>query len=86
MVPRPKAGDGPQATFLTAQRITGLVEREVVAEDDAELLQGDKVLTADRMTYWPVDDEVEAVGSVRLQQGDDLISGPKMRLRLEDEG
>ncbi|WP_313951758.1 LPS-assembly protein LptD [Accumulibacter sp.] len=84
-MPRPKPGDGPQATFLSGQRITGVVEREVVAEDDAELLQGDKVLTADRMTYWPVDDEIEAVGSVRLQQGDDLISGPKMRLKLEEQ-
>lgn len=71
--------------MLTAGRISGVVDREVLAEEGAELRQDDKVLTADRLTYWPVDDEVEAVGSVRLQQRDDVISGLKMRMRLEDQ-
>ena len=84
MPPGP-AADGPQPSVLSAQRISGIIDREVIAEDDAELQQGDKVLTADRMTYWPVDDEVEAVGSVRFQQNDDVISGVKMRMKLEDQ-
>ncbi len=57
----------------------------MIAEDDAELRQAGKVLTADRMTYWPVDDEVEAVGGVRFQQDNDVISGTRMRMRLEDK-
>jgi LPS-assembly protein len=76
---------GSQATFLSAQRISGIVDREVIAQDNAELRQLDKVLTADRMTYWPVDDEVEAVGSARFQQRDDVVSGTRMRMRLEDQ-
>ena len=32
-----------------------------------------------------VDDEVEAEGSVRLEQGDDVVAGPKMRLKIEDQ-
>ena len=43
------------------------------------------VVNADRLTYWPIDDEVEAEGNVRLEQGDDLITGPKMRLKVEDQ-
>ncbi|MCB1932149.1 MAG: LPS assembly protein LptD [Candidatus Accumulibacter sp.] len=85
-LPQPTPGDGDsQAAVLTAGRISGVVDREVLAEEGAELRQDDKVLTADRLTYWPVDDEVEAVGSVRLQQRDDVISGLKMRMRLEDQ-
>ncbi len=76
---------GSQATFLSAQRISGVVDRELIAEESAELRQIDKILTADRMTYWPVDDEVEAVGSARFQQRDDVVSGSKMRMRLEDQ-
>jgi LPS-assembly protein len=85
---RPQSAEteaGSQATFLSAQRISGVVDREVIAEDNAELRQLDKVLTADRMTYWPVDDEVEAVGSARFQQRDDVVSGTRMRMRLEDQ-
>jgi LPS-assembly protein len=37
------------------------------------------------MTYWPLEDEVEAEGRVRLQQREDVVTGPKMRLRLEDQ-
>ncbi|WP_374682404.1 LPS assembly protein LptD [Accumulibacter sp.] len=82
--PPAEAETGSQATFLSAQRISGVVDRELIAQDDAELRQADRVLTADQLTYWPVEDEVEAVGSARFQQRDDVVSGTKMRMRLED--
>jgi LPS-assembly protein len=85
MVPPPPESDEPRPVFLSAQRISGVVGREVVAEDDAELRKVGTVLTADRLTYWPVDDEVEAAGNVRLQQGDDVISGPRVRLKIDDQ-
>jgi LPS-assembly protein len=85
MLPPQTESKVPRPVFLSAQRISGVVDREVLAEDEAELRKVGTVLTADRLTYWPVDDEVEAVGSVRLQQDDDVISGPKARLKLEDQ-
>ncbi|MBK8578452.1 MAG: LPS assembly protein LptD [Candidatus Accumulibacter sp.] len=85
MLPPQAESKVPRPVFLNAQRISGVVDREVLAEDEAELRKVGTVLTADRLTYWPVDDEVEAVGSVRLQQDDDVISGPKARLKLEDQ-
>ena len=63
----------------------GEIDREFVAEGDAELRKIGTVVNSDRLTYWPVDDEIEAEGNVRLQQGEDLIAGPKMRLKLEDQ-
>lgn len=75
----------PRPAFLSAQRISGVVDREVMAEEDAELRKAGTVLTADRLTYWPVDDEVEAVGKVRVEQGEDVISGSQGRLKIEDQ-
>lgn len=81
----PKDSAEPRPVFLSAQRMDGEVNREFRAEGDAELRKIGSVVNADRMTYWPLDDEVEAVGNVRLQQGEDHVAGPKMRLRLEDQ-
>lgn len=85
MVPPPAKSDVPRPAFLSAQRMSGTTEREAIAEGDAQLRKIGTVVDADRMTYWPIDDELEAVGNVRLAQGDDLVSGPKMRLKLEDQ-
>ena len=75
----------PRPTFLSAQRMGGVVDREFVAEGDAQLRKIGTVLEADRMSYWPIDDEVEAEGRVHLEQGDDQMNGPKMRLKLQDQ-
>jgi LPS-assembly protein len=85
IVPLPIESEAPRPVFLSAQRISGLVGREVLAEDDGELRKAGTLLTADRLTYWPIDDEVEAIGNVRLQQGDDLLLGTRARLKLEDQ-
>ena len=85
MTPLPQASTEPRPVFLSAYRMGGNVEREFNAEGNAELRKVGTVLDADRLTYWPIEDEVEAEGKVRLAQGENLISGPKMRLRLEDQ-
>ena len=83
--PPPSDSDVPRPVFLSARRLSGVLDREAVAEEDAELRKVGTVLTADRMTYWPIEDEVEASGNVRLQQGEDQISGTQARLKLEDQ-
>ncbi|MFZ4534707.1 lipid IV(A) palmitoyltransferase PagP [Propionivibrio sp.] len=85
MVPPPKDSAVPRPVFLSSLRMAGTVDREFIAEEEAELRKIGTVLNADRLTYWPIDDEVEAEGNVRLQQEEDLITGPKMRLKMEDQ-
>lgn len=85
MVQLPTDSGVPRPVFLSAQRMGGEVEREFSAEGEAELRKIGTVLNADRMTYWPIDDEVEVEGNVLLEQGEDRISGPKMRLKLEEQ-
>jgi LPS-assembly protein len=75
----------PSPAFLNAERMSGITERETVAEGTAKLRKADTAVDADKMTYWPLDDEVEAVGKVRMVRGEDVLSGPKMRLKIEDE-
>ena len=82
--PAPES-DVPRPVFLSARSVSGVLDREAVAEEDAELRKAGTVLTADRMTYWPIADEVEAMGNVHLQQGEDRLSGTQARLRLEDQ-
>ena len=81
----PKDETTPRPAFLSALRMSGEVNREFNAEGEAELRKIGTVVNADRLTYWPLDDETEAEGDVRLQQGEDVVSGPKMRLRIEDQ-
>jgi LPS-assembly protein len=76
---------GEPPVFLSAHRMGGVVDREFVAEGAAELRKVDTVVTADRLTYWPLDDEMEAEGNVTLKQLDDRITGPKMRMKLEEQ-
>ena len=74
-------------TFIAASRIDGRDDNEVVAEGDAELRRVSTVLTADRLTYWKLEDEMEAEGNVRYSKEADVMSGPKLRLNLtEDTG
>jgi LPS-assembly protein len=75
----------PGPTYLSAERIYGINDRETVAEGRAKLRKTDIAVDADRMTYWSLDDEVEAVGKVHMVRGQDVLNGPRMRLKVEDQ-
>lgn len=71
-------------TFIAASRIDGRNDNEVVAQGEAELRRTNTSLTADRLTYWKIEDEMEAVGNVRYAKEADRVSGPKLRLNLTE--
>lgn len=77
------AGRNQPAT-IRADRIQGRDQVETVAEGHAVLERDGNTLTADRLTYWPLDDEMEAEGNVELRQEQDWIAGPKLRMKIED--
>jgi len=81
----PLSRDGTvRPSFLVADQIKGRNEVEMTAEGSVELRRVGSVVKSDRLTYWHLEDEVEALGNVRLERDQDLVTGPKMRLRLED--
>ncbi len=56
----------------------------MVAEGDAVLQRAGDTLLADRLTYREADDEVEAIGNVRLTSPDTSMTGPRLRMRMEE--
>ncbi len=71
-------------THVTARKIDGVTDFELVAEGDVVLERAGDTLSADRIVYRQLDDEVEAIGNVRLKSPDTEISGPRLRMRLEE--
>jgi len=83
--PPPPARGETRPVFVEADRIsTTQGSAEIVAEGSVELRKFGESVTADRLTYWQFENEVEAEGNVVLRQGPDRISGPKLRLRFDD--
>lgn len=79
-----KYSDEPRPTFISAERMRGRSDVEMVAEGAAEMRRIGTVVNADKLTYWNLDDEVEAIGNVRLERDKDVFSGPSLRMRVGD--
>lgn len=70
--------------FITADQISGQNDVMVVAQGNVELRKIGNSLTTDHLTYWQSKDEVEAIGNVCLTQNENVITGPKLYLQVED--
>jgi len=84
MLPLSRNRAEPRPTFISAWQISGRNDVETVAQGQVELRRIGNTLTCDALTYRQDDDQVVAVGNVRLTQNDDLITGPRLQLNLED--
>lgn len=90
-VQAPKAGQAqevepqPQPTFLIADQIESHQDDKTVAEGNVEVRKLDTQLLADKVTYWPLDDEMEAVGDVRLYQYENEMRGPYLRMKMSQQ-
>jgi LPS-assembly protein len=80
----PAAEQADVPVYVTADRIEGIASDEVEARGDAELRKPNARLEADTIRYYRSTDEVEAIGNVRLVQGEDTVTGPRLRFRVGD--
>ncbi len=78
-----EAGAEPETVFLTADNIDGVTDWETTASGAVEVHRDDLTVNADKIIYWPLEDEMEASGNVRLTRGEDVVTGPKMRMQLD---
>ncbi|MDD5249625.1 MAG: LPS-assembly protein LptD [Rhodocyclaceae bacterium] len=85
LTPLPRDTKESRPTFISADHIFGRTDDEMVAEGAVELRKAGTVLDADRLTYWSLEDEVEALGNVRLQRDQDVFTGPKLRMKVEED-
>lgn len=79
----PGAGGRPPV-FFTADKLTGQGENETIAEGAVEVRKEGVTLTADKLTYWQIEDEAEAEGNVKIVRGGDTVTGPKARMKLSE--
>jgi LPS-assembly protein len=78
----PEAQDATPA-FVNAQHIEGKKDNQILATGDAELRKQGQVIFADRLLYKQDTREVIADGSVRVEQGGDVMTGPHLELNLD---
>ncbi|RPH59090.1 MAG: LPS-assembly protein LptD, partial [Burkholderiales bacterium] len=69
--------------FGFGDRLSGRTGRETTLEGDAEVRKAGTVVRADRLTYYEADDEVVAVGNVRITRQGNVFTGPQLQLKLD---
>ena len=69
--------------FGAADQIVGIPDEAVEMMGHAQLRKAGSVINADFIRYVQVEDEVFALGSVRVVREGDVYSGPEMRLRVD---
>ena len=80
----PQATRGDLPSFLFADRLDGIANRELTATGNAEFRRGHLSVHADRMRYDSQADELYATGSVRIERGTDVVTGPSLKYRPSD--
>ncbi|MBU0593290.1 MAG: LPS-assembly protein LptD [Gammaproteobacteria bacterium] len=69
--------------FLDADRMSGQQDVEIEAEGEVELRKRGQVVNSDRLIYRQAEDEVHALGNVRIEQQDSVVSGPELKMKLD---
>ncbi|MFN5880242.1 MAG: LPS-assembly protein LptD, partial [Burkholderiales bacterium] len=73
----------PRPLFIRGGRAEGRIGQDLTLHEGSELRQGQLVIRADRLTRYEADDEVVAVGDVRIRQGGQVVTGPRLQLSLD---
>lgn len=77
--------DDAYPLFLTADNLEGQTDELAVAEGNVELRKSGMLLQSDRLTYRPLDDEVDALGNVRLFEDGAEIKAEHLRMKLSEQ-
>jgi LPS-assembly protein len=77
--------DEQYPAFIIADNLEGRTNEETIAEGDVELRKAGSLLYADKAVYWPLEDEVEATGHVRLLQDGGELDTPHLRMKLSEQ-
>ncbi|WP_374482055.1 LPS-assembly protein LptD [Zoogloea sp.] len=75
----------PHTTVIDGDRVTGRQDLDAVAEGSAVLTRDNTRIEADKLQYFELTDEVEATGNVRITRGQDEMSGPHARMKVQEQ-
>ncbi|MBS4018890.1 LPS-assembly protein LptD [Azonexus hydrophilus] len=81
----PLTGAEELPLFLVADRMEGAADQRLVAEGNVELRKSGMTLQTDRLTYQHADDEIEAIGAVRLTRGAAEIEADYLKMKLSEQ-
>ncbi len=83
--PKNRPGENQEETpiFISAQRIEGKKDTQIEAIGEAELRKRGEVIYADHMLYLLDSKDVSADGAVRIEQGNNVLQGPHLKLNLD---
>ncbi|MCX7194960.1 MAG: putative LPS assembly protein LptD, partial [Proteobacteria bacterium] len=69
--------------FISAERVEGQTENQIVASGKVELRKRGQAVFADRVVYEQSSQELVADGAVRVEQVDIKMQGPHVKLNLD---
>ncbi|MDP3496307.1 MAG: LPS-assembly protein LptD [Candidatus Nitrotoga sp.] len=76
-------GDEDTPAFISAQRVEGQTENQVIASGEVELRKRGQAIFADRVVFKQSSQELVADGAVRVEQNGIKIQGPHVKLNLD---
>ncbi len=71
-------------SFGIGDHISGEMDVDVTLTGHAQLRRSKGSIKADEIHYLQLEDEMLAIGTVRLFQNGDLYTGPELRMRMDD--
>jgi LPS-assembly protein len=71
--------------FVIAEHLEGRTDDVAVATGDVELHKAGSLFYGDKVIYWPLDDEVDATGNVRMLQEGTEFAGPHVRMKMSEQ-
>lgn len=79
----PATGQTPM--FIEADRVQGHHDKELECFGDVRMRKLNESLMADYLLYDQQTDEMFAKGNVRLKQKNDIMTGPELKLQMEEK-
>jgi LPS-assembly protein len=77
-------GAGSDQTTILADKISGQTDEITRATGDVRLRTDDIRMFADKMDYYPLEDEIRAAGNVRVVQAGAEVSGPYLQMKISE--
>jgi len=77
--------DDSYPLFIVADHIEGRAGETTEADGSVELRRAGSLVFADKLTAWPLDDEIEASGNVRLLQDGAEIETSYLRMKMSEQ-
>ena len=79
----PKLSDRDSPADISAEKMTGKPDRELDLERDVEVIRGTTTVTADRAKYHIVEDQIDAIGNVKMRRIGDKYTGDELKLNMD---